>query len=397
MKQIRLFLAYYWRPILTIGGALLIVIGLLWFRLGELPGGISQTEAVTREHLLRRDVDFGTILANPLYLPHSLALYILQAFGIASLGALRSISAFVGLLMLIAFYLLLRRWHTARMAILGTTLLATSSWFLHTARYGSTDILFTVLIIFLFVGVWLQHSRHRAILLSILLFSAVMTLYIPGMIWFVILGGLWQHRRILAEFQRVPAWFIVLWLVFGTLLIAPLIWSLSQNPALLRPLLGLPEQFPPLTSILKNIATIPVRLFVRGPDDPALWLGRLPLLDFFSSVMLIVGVYWYTVRWRLDRSRFMFLAFFLGTLLLAIQGPVNLIFFLPFVYLLITAGLTFMLQQWFTVFPRNPIARTIGTTLITIGVLVASFYHINHYYIAWPNTPETRAAYHLRP
>jgi hypothetical protein len=397
MKRLRLLVGNNWRPALAAIGAVGLLIVMLWFRLGELPGGISEAEAVTREHLLRQDVGSGNILANPLYLPHSIALFILQQFGVTSLGAVRSISALIGLGTIIAFYLLVRKWHTNRMAVFGTLLFASSAWFLHIARYGSTDILFTILIIFLFAGVWLQHSRHRAALLSLLLFCGAMTLYIPGMIWFVALGAIWQRKRIAAELRGVSSGFIISWILLGLLLVAPLAWALTQDFSLWRPVLGLPDKLPAITEFLRNLATIPVRLFVQGPDDPAVWLGRLPLLDFFSSVMAIIGVYWYLRRIRLDRTIFIIAVFLIGSILMALDGPVRLAFLLPFVYLLVTAGLTFMLQQWFTVFPRNPIARTVGATLLSIGVLITVFYHVTHYYIAWPNTPATREEYKQLP
>ncbi len=397
MKQFFRLVSNYWRSAITIGLGLTFVIGLLWFKLGELPGGISSTEAIAREHMMNKDVTFGSILDNPLYLPYSVALFVFQQFNVTTLGALRSISAFVGLGTVIAFYLLLRQWHTSRMATLGTVLFTTSSWFLHTARYGSTDILFAILIIFVFAGVWLQHSRYRATLLSLLLFCTSMTLYIPGMIWFVALGAVWQHKRILKEFHKVPTWFIVTWLTLGTIFVTPLVWSLIQDPGLIRPLLGLPQTLPSLATIARGLGTLPIQLLARGPNDPAIWLGRLPLLDLFSSVMLIIGLYWYMQRLRLDRTIFMIAVAIIGSLLLAIKGPVNMVFFLPFVYMIITAGMTFMLQQWFTVFPRNPLARNIGTILLSLAVIVTAYYHVTHYFIAWPNTPETQAAYQQKP
>jgi len=52
-----------------------------------------------------------------------------------------------------------------------------------------------------------------------------------------------------------------------------------------------------------------------------------------------------------------------------------------------------MLQQWFTVFPRNPFARSAGAILMTIVVLLAAYNGFSQYFIAWPNTPETKAVF----
>jgi hypothetical protein len=70
-----------------------------------------------------------------------------------------------------------------------------------------------------------------------------------------------------------------------------------------------------------------------------------------------------------------------------------MILMLPFVYLIVAAGIGFMLQQWFRVFPRNPIARTLGASLITIAVISSSGYNLTHYFIAWAKAPETQSTF----
>jgi uncharacterized protein YqhQ len=83
----------------------------------------------------------------------------------------------------------------------------------------------------------------------------------------------------------------------------------------------------------------------------------------------------------------------MSALLVALNGPVPLSILIPFAYILIAAGITFMLQQWFTVFPRNPVAKNIGVAIMTLAVVTTTFYHINHYYVAWPNAPQTIKTY----
>jgi hypothetical protein len=66
---------------------------------------------------------------------------------------------------------------------------------------------------------------------------------------------------------------------------------------------------------------------------------------------------------------------------------------MPFIFIMVAGGMALMLQQWFTVFPYNPVAKTLGAILMTLAVLVTSYYTITQYYIAWPNAPETKTVY----
>ena len=396
-KRLRLLTAYYWRPAILVSFLATLLYFLLWFKLGSLTGGISSSEATAQSHLALRDISFKSILDNPLFLPYSLVLYALQAVGLHGPTALRGVSALIGSLSAVAFYLLIRKWHSPRLAIFGTLLFATSSWFLHLARYGSTDILYVGIIPVLLTGVWLQQSKYRRTMLAFVLVASTLYIYVPGMIWFIIITGIWQVKRLINEMKRVNWWYNVIIAAVGILLLFPLFWSLFNEPDLLLPLLGLPAGIPVLPDVLHNAVRIPLQIFVKGPDNPAIWLPGTSYLDIFTSIMLIIGIYWSIFRFRLDRVRITFGVLLLGSLLIIIGGPVPLAILLAPLYIVITAGMTFMLQQWYTVFPRNPIARTTGTLLLTLAVLVTVFYHINHYFIAWPNTPSVRETFSNKP
>ncbi|MBA3758704.1 hypothetical protein H0X10_03680 [Candidatus Saccharibacteria bacterium] len=197
--------------------------------------------------------------------------------------------------------------------------------------------------------------------------------------------------------KRVPLWFNALIGLTGAVLLFPLVWSLTKDQSLIKPLLGLPESVPSINQLITNAINIPRHIFVRGPSNPEKWLPGTSYLDIFSTMMLFIGAYWSFFKLGLDRVRATFGVIILGSILITVGGPISIALLLPFLYLLITAGMTFMLQQWFTVFPRNPIARTIGTSLLSLAVLVSVFYNINHYFIAWPNTPSVRQTFSRPP
>lgn len=390
IKQIRRFLLRFSGPAFWTVIGLVLVSALLAVKLATLVPGASDAEVAAKA----QTTTFSALIHNPLNLPHKLLEFVIQQVTGGGILATRAISAVFGLVTVCMFYYVMRVWHTNRVAVIGTLLFTTSSWFLHTARNGTPDILMTSVLALLLAGIWLREHRRRWVaLLAVALMSTVL-IYIPGMIWFVLAASIWQRKLIRSELSRVNSTTIIISVVLGLLLLAPLVYALVDNIQLYKPLLGLPDKFPAPLDILKNLGNIPVQLLYRGPDNPTVWLGRIPILDLFSSAMLALGVYAYYFRLKLDRTRFIIVLFVIGSLLIALDGPVTMTLLLPFIYIVIAAGVTLMLQQWFTVFPRNPLARTIGASMISIAVLLACTYHVSHYFIAWPNTPTTKTIYH---
>ncbi|CAN5653678.1 hypothetical protein BH23PAT1_BH23PAT1_3650 [soil metagenome] len=387
----------YWRDVIVIALAVGALLALLWFRIGTLSGGITDAESQILKRFSDGGIGIRAMLEDPIYLPYNTLLQALQKLGALNITSLRLISSLVGVAAAISFYAVLKKWHTDRVAILGTILFVTSSWFLQTARMGTPDVLYLALIIFFFAGIWLQHSRHRSKLLGFLLVGACFLLYVPGLIWFVVLGGVWQFKRISKELSRVHPGTIILYALGGMVLLLPLIWAVVNDIAVLKTVLGLPSALPPISDFIKNLLSIPSQIFLNGIPDAQRWLAGLPLLDVFSIVMFIIGVYWYGSRFQLDRTTVFAVVLLMGSFLIALGEHISITLLMPFVYLIIAAGITYMLSEWFYVFPRNPIARTLGVALITSAVLLTSFYHLNLYYRAWPNAPETKTSLQQRP
>src|SRR5690606_18724064 len=99
--------------------------------------GLSEAELQT----LNQSGDWHVILDNPINAPYKLLQLVLAKFDLVSPFTVRSISALCGLAAIGAFYYVLSRWHTSRIALLGTALFATSSWFLYYARLATPEIL----------------------------------------------------------------------------------------------------------------------------------------------------------------------------------------------------------------------------------------------------------------
>ncbi|HYH74425.1 MAG TPA: hypothetical protein VD735_00530, partial [Candidatus Saccharimonadales bacterium] len=140
-------------------------------------------------------------------------------------------------------------------------------------------------------------------------------------------------------------------------------------------------------------ARVPYHLVVSNGSNPAIWLGTAPLLDIFSVAMFVMGGYLYLKRITLIRTPIFLSALAAGTLLIALNGGASFSFILPFIYVVITAGVAYLLSQWLAVFPRNPIARGIGVGLVVLLVAFSCAYHLRHYFVGWPQAQATHDVY----
>ena len=75
------------------------------------------------------------------------------------------------------------------------------------------------------------------------------------------------------------------------------------------------------------------------------------------------------------------------------NSSMDTVILLPFVYIGIITGIVELINQWFTYFPRNPLARNIGISLLVFSITLTSAYHLESYFVAWPNDPDTKTVY----
>lgn len=371
-----------------------LIIALLWVQLGSLiPGGYySQPELLARIDAS----SLNRLLANPLFLPHKFLQYLLLSAGLNSPFWMRSVSALFGLVIVVVFYDIIRSWYSRRIAYMGSWLLVTSAWFLHLARLGTPTIMFCTSIALLWVGMRLRSvttPRVRTIFASII--ALLTCVYVPGLVWAILPMLWWQRRLIWREFAKIPrALVAVTWLGVG-LALAPLVYGLVRTPSLVRSWLYLPQAWEP-SVWLSNLWHIPSWMAFRGPDLPVYWLGRVPLFDVFSLVMLLLGAFVLNYYRLLDRVRAIVAIICLSLILAVFNGWIALAIGLPLLFVVISAGVALFLQQWFTVFPRNPLARGFGIAIVSFVVLLAGAYNLRAYFVAWPRNIETRQEFIYR-
>lgn len=381
-----------WQPLAGYGASLIAVLALLTFRLNTLIPGFSSAEQQTI--IMARSLQ--RIFQNPLFAPYALTQYLGIKTGHFGFIAMRLPAVITALLCAALFFYVCKKWFNFRVASIVTILFVTSSWFLTLGRNATSEIILLGLIAPLAYAIWLPSAKKPLWALALGGLILVEMLYIPGFIWFAIAGLLWQRKSILNIWRdmRLPMLFVL----FGCLAaLAPLIIALAGSQSLVQNYVGLPTVLPTVADYLKNLLLIPIHLVVRGPDNPATNLDHLPLLDFFTAIIACIGAYGYAIHFKLRRSQLLFGVLLLGSLLAATGSAVTIAILFPFLYLLVAGGINFMLEQWFKVFPFNPLARSVAAVLIIAGIVTTGFYHINRYFIAWPQTPATKSSYNLPP
>lgn len=383
-----------WRPLVGAICVTILLIGLLTFRLGTLTPGFSSSEIAQRQSA----TSVSSIVNNPLHLNQKGLQFVSQQLRHKGPLAMRLPSITVGFVAVISMFIILKRWYSVRVAILGSSLFATSSWFLHTSRLATGDVNFVLPLVLMVAAIWLRENRFVTFAGLVAALASVLMLYVPGLVWLVIPAIIWQRHVLKMLSRRMPTTAQAAAIILTLVGLAPLVWSFVYHPQLMRTWLGLPDVWPGgVMAYLKNIVSVPMEIFIRGSGDPVYGIGRLPLLDAFTSAMVALGAYASLFRLGLDRTKLFIGAIIISVLLIALKGPVTISFLLPIVYLLAAGGMALLLQQWFTVFPRNPVARVLGPLTISLVVLLTCYYHLSHYFIAWPNVPATKQTFSQRP
>lgn len=383
-------------------GYLFVVIAAAYFlfwRLGSLLPGLGLAEA----GYLNGFNGFADIANSPLYLPHKvLSLLVQQHFGSTELY-LRLVSAGFAALGLLAFFVVVRYRFRARIAIASVALLATSSWWLAYARAARPEILLPVAVFAIMFVARKAHETRKFRWLLALVTLAGIALYIP-LIVYVLLIGLFAMRSIIrraaAEFSPLKRGLALGWL---GLLVAPLLYAIVKDASVGRELLGLPEIWPGMVEILANISNGIAELFWSTAEENwSLGLGHLPLLDLFTAIMLALGLY--HLDQEVSRSLAHFVLSGLGILLVLTHldnGAEHNALLIPFIYLLVAAGVVMLVSQWYEIFPRNPIARMTAFLPTIILLMAVVGYHHQRYFVAWAGAPQITEAYpvlstHLR-
>lgn len=384
-------LSVSWQQYLLYGGALATAAIVLTFRLFKLVPYASSAEVAARESA--RTIDL--LIQNPLFLPHKVAQLSLYVAGFDGLLASRFISVVFAFIAVLFFYRVVRTWYTPRVAFMASGLFLSASWLLHHARLATPSVLHLMSVALIWAGFRIAGNTRSEFTMALVILVILGLLFVPGFIWIILAGVLWQRRRVIAEVKSLHKAQLALLILVGLAVTGVLAQAFVRDTSLLLTWLGLPDTFALKETALRFVLT-PYHVFIRAPFNPETWLGRLPYVNVAMGLLFGLGCYVLYKSITLDRIRALLGILVIGAALAALGGEVSLVIVLPLICLAIAAGIALLLQQWFTVFPRNPIARGIGVALVIALVGISAFYNLFQYFEAWPKNHDTQDVFTRR-
>lgn len=384
-----------WQPLSILIGALFVVGFFYLFRIGSLTARLLSTREAS---IHQSGLSIHAIVNNPVNAPYKLIDYVALHLHAHSAAYARFTSVFFALVACALFFTIVHRWHGKRTAVLATALFSASAWMLHVGRMGTGDVLLVLIpLSLLLLASWANSSERHGLALLYLTVIAGLAFYTPGAIWFLVLGSVLIRKAIITHIAHAKLWEKAACILAIVLLAGVLGYAIFRQPHLLREWLFLPTVIPTPFTIGKQLLESVSFLFIRGPYAPDLWLAHTPVLDIFTSAMCLLGAYFYLTHYRNLRTHVLIGFFAIGSALVAFNGVLALGYLVPIAYLLAATGFTYLLHEWLTVFPRNPVARSFGILLISAVVAATVGYHLTNYFVAWRHSPATIHAYVYNP
>lgn len=376
--------------------SLALITYLLYFnRLTTLLPGYSTSEINT----YLQASNWHHIASDPLNAPYTAFVWLFTALlHHHHILATRIVAAGFGVIVVCMFYAIIKQWYSFRIAFLGTLLFATSSGFLHFARLGTGQVLQMFVLAFIAFMIWYQqeHTYHKFIGYGLAAVSALLW-YIPGMIWYEVLGLVVMNTYARDRWRTTPRKHLIGWSMTFLLVLAPLIGASIENSHVLLEIAGLPVSLATATHGITNLRTAMISVTAHGATTPLLWIGRAPLLTASELILGALGLYGYLYRDRSPRAILLTGMAAISIVLISLGGEVGLASLIPLLYLLVIHGLRQLLGEWLAVFPRNPIARFTGVGIICLMLFFSILYQVRAYFVAWPHTTTTLQTYNRLP
>jgi hypothetical protein len=365
----------------------LSLIAILYY-ISLIPIGGSQTEI----NFYYSTSSLNEIFANPLSLPYKLVNFFLSQLS-PSIRTARALSVVVFGISVFSLFKILKRWHSAKIALFSCVLFGTNATVLSIARLGTPLVLLLSWSIILSILAWLQYGKSRKIAPLGLAVVGALLFYIPGAPYFYLLLLLLFANKLRSFFSSIQKPTLFIGIFLGVLALSPLIYQVATNNVVLREWLLIPPSVD-WGAIPRNILRVPSAFIYRAPDNPLINVGRLPIFDVASGGLFLLGLYGYYKNYKLERVRIMLLSALFAIVLGALgQVTAGFIIVIPFAYAVVAAGISLLLDEWYRTFPNNPFARSFGIIAIVVMLSFSVYYQLNRFLIVWPQTPETRQEY----
>lgn len=373
-----------WQTIVVV---LPVFIGTILF-LSRIPGSAAEAEHTTAQ----LSASLKNVFDNPINAPYKLVAFFATLLS-PSVLAVRSVSILFFFLSILALYYTLRHWHSNRAAGLATAAFAANSIALAVGRLGTELVMIMGWFIFTGMLLWQVHGKSNKIVPNLVLVALAVLLYTPGAPWFFFVFLFFYWDRFRKAFVNVKNRHLIIGVIALIALLAPLVIAFTKNPNTAIEWLLLPQSFD-ITNLYKSALQVPSAYIYKMSLNPLINVSSLPVFDLASGFLFLIGIYAYSKKLRLDRTRLMIAVSLVGLIVGALgQVMVAVIMLLPFAFSVIAAGIEYLLDEWNGIFPKNPFARSFGLLVITTVVLFGMYYQLTRFLVVWPQAVETRNTY----
>jgi 4-amino-4-deoxy-L-arabinose transferase-like glycosyltransferase len=372
--------------------ACLFYVVYIW-RLATLVPGLSKNETSAR----LASSSLHKIIDNPFYAPHRLLQYIFQQLDYHGPLVMRGVSVFFIIIFLVSMFLTLRLWFGKFIAIAATLLFAFTPWVILLSRSATPYILFLSPILLLFSYIYLGRATKYTILYWFLFIIALaISLYTPGMIWLILAALIIWHRQIVRTVLKVKGVYSVAGLTLLIILLLPLCYGVSRHPSLIKEFFAIPSNFASPFTIVQRIVESFLALFYQLSHTNDYVIGKFALLSVTQTTLAIIGIL--ALRKKTPKMLIGTLVIIgIAVLLAAFNNSIILLSLgLISIAVLDAAGLRYLYQKWFEVFPLNPLAKWFALGLIIAVLFVNFVYGARYALLAWPHNIETRKIYVIK-
>ncbi len=392
------------KPSLEMYGFIAVIIAsvlLLLWRLSSLTAGLVNLSELSTKHALLIHSPWWQSL-NTLYGPYYLLLHAVYAIH-HSVYFFRLASVIVGLVVVSLVYWIVSSWHGYKIGLLAAAIILTNFGLLASAREATYRITQLLLVIAILYAVSLLNTKPTSLRLVIYLLLSYTALYVPGGIWISTAALLLSYKNIINVLRELNLYKRLLVLIAPIIPILPLAYQLIRHFAMAQFKawlgFGLNGNLSHMShDYFLNLIKFPADIFFSNQTlGYDLSLGHLPLMPITFSLLFILGLYYYITKWNNWHWRSVLILLLTGWIIggLGILSPLAL---LPLIAITTGTGLAYMLKEWFSVFPRNPIARYTGIIVMFAVISLTSIYAIRTYIVGWANNPNSSAlySYHLK-
>ncbi len=380
------YFLYRWRYLLGYGVVFVLIVALLAVAWLIIPGGITNAEMSST--VTSSSLTFSIQTFKPeaiVNLPYHLLQHLgFSLFGVSNL-TIKLPSLILGLFSALGILLLLRMWFKQNVAVITTVLVITTSQFLFLTQDGTPTIVYIFWSVWLLVSALMVSRRARwSTLWKIGLFGiGALSLYTPleAYILIALLSAMILHPHLRYIIRKLSKPRLMIGILCGLILIAPLIYTIVKEPSVGLQLLGIPMAN---LDIFANIKL----LFEQYTSftNPGGSVTTTPVYGLGTCILIILGfIQLFTTKYT-ARS-YIIIAWTVLLLPVIVINPQYVsVTFIP-VVLLMAMGVSMLITRWYRLFPRNPYARIAG--LVPLAVLIGGmvFSGVDRYMYSYTHTP----------